>query len=162
MKYITLSQGYLAIVDDADYQNISSFKWAYARGYALRSTFEKGRKHSILMHRFIMCAPKGLEVDHINGNKLDNRKSNLRLCLRSQNGCNCRRPRIPTSSIYKGVHYEQTRKLWRACIKSRGKSKHIGRFHTEQEAALAYNKAAIEYHGEYANLNKIQEEKDYE
>jgi len=107
------------------------------------------------MHREIMDAPAGMEVDHINGNGLDNRKCNLRLATSSQNKRNQRKQRRKTSSKYKGVYWHKRDKVWVVRIQAEGKEKYIGSYKTEQEAALAYNEAALKYHGEYAKLNEV-------
>lgn len=113
------------------------------------------KKKMTLMHRLITNFPKGMEVDHINGNKLDNRRSNLRVCTRSENAKN-RRLSKSNKSGYHGVHYattEKRRKRWAASIRVNGKKKYIGRFFTLAEAVMAYNKSALKYHGKFATLN---------
>jgi len=152
-KEIPLTQGKVAIVDDEDFERLSQYKWCYATvGYAVRFEQVNGKRRGVFMHRQIMQPPKDLEVDHINGDKLDNRRSNLRIVTRQQNRFN-ERPRKGTSSKYKGVSwYKQTRR-WEAYIKINGKKKRIGYFNDEIEAALAYDRAARELFGEYAKTN---------
>ena len=107
------------------------------------------------MHRLIMGAPENKEVDHINGDRFDNRRENLRLCNSSQNKCN-RGPRKDNQSGFKGVSWHPQRKKWTARIKSPyGKYLHLGLYSSKLEAAEAYNKAAIEKHGTFAWLNKV-------
>lgn len=111
----------------------------------------------VFLHRFILNAPKGLEVDHINGDGLDNRKENLRICNRKQNGKN-RKLAKNNKTGYHGVYYcerEKRRKRWTATIRINGKKKTIGRFHTKDEAAVAYNEYALKYHGAFATINKL-------
>ncbi len=110
------------------------------------------RQTTLLMHRLIMDAPKGMEVDHINGNSLDNRKSNLRICTRSQNQRNSG-PLKNNTSGYKGVVRYHRIKKWAARIKHNSKSIHIGCYDDKEEAARARDKKAKELHGEYAYLN---------
>lgn len=165
MKTIPLTHGLEAIVDDEDYEELSKFKW-YAVGhtgqeYAARYGGHDSPQH-IRMHRVLIRAPDGMQVDHINGNRLDNRKENLRLASQAQNSRNRGKFAIPTYSRYKGVSYHKRDHVWQAEIKVDGKAIYLGSFTTEREAALAYNIAARQYHGNYAKLNEIMEEKDYE
>ena len=150
MKTINLTRGMVAIVDDQDYEWLSQFKWYYCPvGYAAR---RQNGKH-IYMHRLIAGAKPGEYVDHINRNKLDNRRSNLRICTRQQNQHN-QGPRRGTSR-YKGVSYRKDTGKYSAQIHFNGKKISLGSFATEDEAALAYNEAARKYHGEFAYQNKI-------
>ncbi|MGB7583176.1 MAG: AP2/ERF family transcription factor [Sedimentisphaerales bacterium] len=103
-----------------------------------------------------MNAPKGTLVDHQNSDKLDNRRANLRLATNSQNQCN-RRKTKNTSSQYKGVCLCPEKTHWYANIKHKGKKIWLGSFTSEIEAALAYDKAALEYHREFARLNFPQD-----
>lgn len=161
MKTIPLTQGLVAKVDDDDYEELSKYKW-YAVGhkgqeYAARCG-KRNETHHIRMHRVLLHAPNGLQVDHINGDRLDNRKSNLRLATQAENSRNrCKFPK-PALSRYKGVTYHKRDKVWQASIKVSGKQIYIGSFCTEKEAAAAYNEAALRYHGPYARLNVIKEE----
>lgn len=158
MKKIPLTKNQSALVDDEDYPAlVARGRWHFDR-YAKRveSAYIVGGKgkHTsavVYMHREIMKPPVGLEVDHINGNRLDNRRSNLRLCPRNQNMWNVKHSR--GSSKYKGVSFRRGR--WRATICCNGKSTELGTFLSEKEAALAYNHAAIELHGDYAWLNSL-------
>ncbi len=104
------------------------------------------------MHRQIMNAPAGLVVDHIDGNGLNNRKSNLRVCTQGQNSLNSR-PRRNCSSRYKGVSFYKRDKIWQAQIFYNFRTINIGRFDDEVEAALAYDRKAEELFGEFAYLN---------
>ncbi len=100
-----------------------------------------------------MDSPKS-KVDHKNGNKLDNRKENLRLSTHSQNGCN-RGKQVNNSSGLKGVTWNKERLAWHAQIGVRGKRIHLGYFSNPGLAAMAYNHAAIKHHGEFAKLNEV-------
>ena len=104
------------------------------------------------MHRVIMDAPKGMHVDHINGNGLDNRRENLRLCTNSQNHMN-RKTHRDSSSKYKGVSWNKRNSKWQAYIGSGIKRKNLGYFASESDAAKAYDIKAKECFGEFARLN---------
>lgn len=147
-KEIPLTQGMVALVDDGDYAALSKHVWCiHSGGYA---TTPK----SLLMHRVIMGLARGdrTYIDHINGNKLDNRRCNLRLCTMAQNIANAKK-RANTSSRFKGVYFDASRNQWQAYINVSGKRIHIGRFNTELEAARAYDRKAREHYGEFAKLN---------
>ncbi len=106
------------------------------------------------MHRLLLCPPMEMQIDHVNGNKLDNRKSNLRTCTASENQHN-QGLQINNTSGYKGVIWIVSRDLWRAQIKINSKQIYLGYFKNPNDAARAYNGAAIKLHGEFACLNKI-------
>jgi len=157
MKEILLTQGKAALVDDEDYEYLSQFKWCARKErddlfYARRAV--KGNVY-YSMHRLILNAPKGMEVDHINGNGLDNQRSNLRLCTKSQNQHNSH-IRQDNKSGFKGVHWVNKCKRWRAKITIHGTQIHLGHFRIPEQAALAYNKAAIKFHGEFARINQVE------
>lgn len=156
MKEIPLSKGYSAIVDDEDFDYLNQWKWTWRKGYATRTvTIAPGVRELIIMHRILLNAPDGVFVDHINMNGLDNRRENLRLADRTQNNANRKKPTGLHSSMFKGVSWFKLRKAWRADIKVNRKCVHLGVFDCEVEAAKAYNFAAIEYFGAYAQLNEI-------
>ncbi len=135
---------------------MSTFNWHIIGGYLGRSVYIGNGKHkTVYLHREIMGAQDDQVVDHINGNKLDNRQSNLRLCTRLQNSYN-RKPTEKTGT--KGVHYEKSRvgsKKWKAYISSTGMKKSLGYYKTRIEAIDAYNEAALRLHGEFARLNDV-------
>ena len=110
------------------------------------------KQKKLLMHRLMVDAPKGMHVDHINGNSLDNRKSNLRICTSAENQRNRRATKNNTSG-YKGVGWAKQNKKWTAQIQHNGKKIHIGLYEDKEEAARAYDAKAKELHGEYAYLN---------
>lgn len=155
-KEINLSQGKVAIVDDADFAELSRSKWfVTANGYAIRNIRTGLLKYTNeTMHRVIMNPPAGMDVDHINGNKLDNRRANLRICTRSQNLRNSA-AHSDNASGFKGVSWFKPAQRWKARIWVDNKEKHLGYFDTPEAAALAYNEAAKKYHGEYARLNEV-------
>lgn len=152
-KNIPLTKGKIALVDDDDYEWLYIFKWRWQPihgipGYAVRTS----NGNRLYMHRVILnltCENK-VEVDHINGNGLDNRRCNLRICNRMQNRRNCR-PQSLNTSGYKGVYH--SRKKWRARIEVSGKKIDLGTYETAEEAAIAYDQAAKFYQGEFAWLN---------
>ena len=152
MKEIQLSQKQLALVDDEDYLTLIAFKWCVQRTrhhtYVVTGT-AKTRK---VMHRVIMNPPDGMFVDHVDGNGLNNQKSNLRLATRNQNGYN-QKPHKGTSK-YKGVSWVERDQVWVSKIRVNGKRIHVGSFKTEEDAAIAYDTKAVELHGEFANTNK--------
>lgn len=156
-RRIKLTYGKYAIVDAEDYERLSQYKWcAVEKG---RTYYAKtlGLNGSIVsMHRIVANAPKGLIVDHINHNGLDNRRSNLRLCTTTQNQRNSR-PRPGSSSKYKGVCWCKSSKKFRARIYINRKSVDIGYFTDEIAAAKAYDRKARELFGEFAYLNFPQE-----
>jgi hypothetical protein len=149
MKIIPVSQIYGTLVDDSDYEYLSQFSWYYAKGYAIRRDPVSGK--TICMHRELLNAPTGLDVDHINGARMDNRRSNLRIVTRQQNNWN--QGKRHGTSIYKGVSWHTTTKQWRVCIRYKGKKVSIGTFRQERHAALAYDLWARETFGEYAKTN---------
>ncbi len=153
MKEIPLTQGYVAIVDDADYEALIKWSWFYSAGYAARKSSRLlGEPRLIYMHREIMQAPPGMEVDHIRtGGTLDNRRENLRICTTAQNQYN--RKLQSHSSAFKGVHWQKQKEKWCAQIKFNGHSMHIGYFDDPERAALAYDEKARELFGEFARTN---------
>lgn len=154
MKYIKLFSGEKVKVDDEDYDGLAKYNWRKTNNYAAR---HGGTGVTIYMHRQIMDTPYGLQTDHINHDKFDNRKSNLRVVTVTQNRWNMKRPRNTIKrkviSPYKGVsiHIDQSRKLrWRARIMVNKKEISLGYFSTPEEAHIAYCAAAERYFKEFA------------
>ncbi len=149
-RYIPLTRGQFAIVDAADYERINRYRWTACPcedgGFYARRSVPGG---TVLMHREIMNAPKGMVVDHIDRNRLDNRQANLRVCTPQQNEFN-KRPRSRRSR-FKGVY--PYRDKWQAAIKHNGKTHHLGVFDDDVEAAKARDRKAFELQGEFAYLN---------
>jgi hypothetical protein len=161
MKKIPLTQGKFAIVDDEDYDYLMQWKWYADKGvstfYAKRNIRnEDGKRAGVKMHRVILgvTSQKTL-VDHINHDGLDCRKSNMRIC--SSSGNNKNRSIVWGKSKYKGVCWHVNQKKFNAKINVDGRGYHLGCFSSEIEAATAYNEAALQYHGEFACLNEIQD-----
>jgi hypothetical protein len=152
MKTIPLTQNKFAIVDDEDYEILKNIKW-HAQVSKNNTWYAKSRidRKVVAMHRFI-CKPSGeYQIDHINGDGLDNRKSNLRACLNSQNTLN-RKMSSKNTSGFKGVH--KSRDRFRACIRANGKRFHLGYYKSPELAAVAYDDAAVIHCGEFAKTNK--------
>ena len=142
MKEIELTLGKKALVDDADYEWLSQYSWSACKGkytiYALRSGKNKAGKFiNIAMHREIMQTPDGLLTDHIDGNGLNNQRTNLRICSAGQNQHNSS-PHKNRSSKFKGVSWKKSGKKWVVRIQLNYKSKHIGVYKTEIEASNAF------------------------
>jgi len=151
-RTIELTQGKVALVDDADFEWLNAFKWYYDKGYAVRNIGTWPRRKKERMHRVILGTPGGMETDHINGDKLDNRRGNLRVCSHAENLCNVGRY-INNSSGFKGVAWHKQTAKWQARIMVNGHSKQLGCFDTAEEAAHAYDEACINLHGDFARKN---------
>ena len=150
MKQIALTQNQYATVSDKDYEKVNQFKWCYDshNRCAVRGVKTNGKNKIIFMHRFIMDTPVGLVTDHINGNRLDNRQENLRICKNFENQRNMNMHKDNTTG-YKGVYF--TGQKWYSKIAN----KHIGTFNTKLEAAIAYNIAAKKVFGNFAKINVL-------
>ena len=152
MKTIPVYPGHIAIVDTDDHERLSKFKWTlHQKGnckYARRNKHHPdGRQTTILMHREILSSPM---IDHIDGNGLNNQRTNLRPCTNSQNSANRKKSKRNTSG-FKGVCKRSKR--WDAYIRVGGIQIHLGCFDTPEQAAHAYDRKAIEVFGEFARLN---------
>ena len=159
MIEIELTQGFVAKIDDDDYELVSRYKWRVkinkyrysVKHYAFTQESRKIGAKGIYMHRLIMDAKKGQDIDHKNHNSLHNRKDNLRECSRSENLANQRKTR--GKSKYKGVIWNKQYQQWQAQICIKQKRIKIGIFATEELAARAYDGKARELFGEYACVN---------
>jgi len=139
---IGLTQNKFTIVDEDDFEEMSKYKWGFgANGYAVRTVQFGDKKKTVLMHRVLLNAPKGMEVDHINHDKLDNRRSNLRLATRSQNKANVVKMKRPNQELPMGVTYNpspRSKQPFMARVCKQGKSYFCGNFYTVEEAHKAY------------------------
>jgi len=158
MREIKLTQDKVSIVDDEDFDKLNQFKW-FAHWdrhnwYACRHTGRINGKDPITgMHRVIMNPQENMEVDHKDGDGLNNQKSNLRVCTHRQNNRNLK-PRLDKiSSKLKGVSWHKKNRKFTSTITSNQNTIHLGCFNSEQEAAIAYDKAAKQLHGDFARTN---------
>jgi hypothetical protein len=161
-RAIQLTQGFVALVDDADFEALSRWHWsvkeADGRWYAVRGTCRGPRnspvKHQIKMHRQILGVDDpSVLIDHRNGNGLDNQRGNLRIATNAQNGYNARKRHGTTTSKYKGVTWDTARGKWTASIMVSRRRYALGRFENEEDAARAYDDAAQRWFGEFSRLN---------
>jgi hypothetical protein len=171
MKEVPLTRGYVAVIDDADYDRVmAAGAWHAHRQrkgmYALHTVYIKGSKPhkwlTLRMHRFILGVtdPK-IDVDHRDHNGLNNRRANLRVATRSQNRANGRKPR-GTSSTFKGVSFHKKLRKWQAYITANGKRTYLGLFEREADAAFAYYSAALKYFGEFTTTSLSPKETEGE
>lgn len=151
MKTIPLTRGYEAIVDDEDLKLVSDFKWHVRLCQNIPMAISNT---GINMSTLFMFPPIGKHVDHINHNTLDNRRCNLRICSPSQN-CMNKKKRKDSQWKYKGLTKGKNDSKWMASIHENGNHHYLGRFKTQEDAAMAYNVAALKYHGEFAVLNDL-------
>lgn len=154
---ISLTQGFSSFIDEADLPRVSAYSWRVLRLrekngerlYAHTSVRESLGQRGLYLHRFIISAPPGILVDHRNGDGLDNRRSNVRLASHSQNGQNSRR----SHRGFRGVYWSARKSRFICGIQVERKKHYLGSFIEAADAALAYDAAAIRYHGEFAVLN---------
>ena len=150
-KKILITRGQIVTVDEQDYQELSQYRWYLIDGFAARTIKKDNKRTTIYMHRVIMDAPIGISVYHINHNKLDNQRENLRLVKGSARMH--RRPSVKHSSKYRGVYWCKDKRKWIAEIKVYKKQIRLGRFEVEKDAAVAYDEAARKYYGSLARTN---------
>ena len=147
MKTIFLTKGRVALVDDNDFEIVNNYKWCFDGVYAQRR--DKGK--AVRMHRFIFGNTDGKNIDHIDGNPLNNQRNNLRLCNQSQNAANKKKSK--GTSIYKGVSWNKITGKWHAQIQNKYKVKNLGEYDSERQAAKVYDKVAKELFGNFAVIN---------
>jgi hypothetical protein len=158
MQQIFLSQWFVTYVDEEDFKRCSQFKWSVLQPYPgkryAQSVIEGKR---VLMHRFILNAPADRQVDHEDGDGLNNQRYNIRLATPTQNQCNRAQPKWKkgNSSRFKGVHWYPNTGLWEVQICVSGRRIHLGYHSDELKAAAVYNEAAKLHHGEFAFQNVL-------
>lgn len=145
-KLVYVGKGRFAKVDNEDFEKVRHLTWCTSHGYAYNFNIGK-------MHRYIMDYPENLHIDHINHDKLDNRRRNLRLATQQENSFNSRARKQDKTSKYKGVWFSSKSKKWVSDITKDGKKRRVGTFNTEEEAGKAYDRKALELFGEFAYLN---------
>jgi hypothetical protein len=167
MKEIQCTKGRVAIVSDEDYELLNKFRWQGSVYPQVALRRRNGKTTTVSMHTFILRGPSELVIDHINGDTYDNRRENLRLVTHQQNMTNSKKHKITPHNPYKGVHAanyvryglplgkrgKKRQDPWKASICIEGKNYLIGKFKTAEEAAEAYDRAALEAFGDYARLN---------
>jgi len=159
-RRIRMAQPRYAKVDPADYKRLRKYEWVaekkgtnsfYARR---RAPGGKGKKWKLIsLHQEIIKAPPGMVIDHINHDGMDNRRANLRAATHSQNLYNRKKRSGATQSKYKGIYWRKKTGRWEVRIMFEKKAIHLGRFRSEIDAARAYDRGAMKYHGEFACLN---------
>jgi hypothetical protein len=148
MKILRI-KGQKVLLDDVDYEMLKDYSWCIAvNGYAVARVGGK----VLYMHRVILKTPRGLFTDHINGDKLDNRRFNLRVCTPAQNAKNQAR-KVNNTSGYKGVSWDKAKKKWAAYIKVDYKRRFLGYFDDVRVAARTYDQAATVQHKDFARVN---------
>ncbi len=166
MKTISLPNGMAAFVDDEDFDRVSNYRW-HCRTDASTSMLNRHRRHVYVkahgrgtqagkcfyLHRLILWIFDARHVDHINGDGLDNRKSNLRVASQHQNGGNARVWDRRKSSVFKGVYFMRRDNKWAAQICLNRINIRLGAYATEHEAAMEYDRAARKHFGEFARTN---------
>lgn len=146
---IPLSNGGVTLIDEADAEKANRYRWCRVTGNLGKVYAKSGSRY---LHRYLLDAPKGLDVDHINGDGLDNRRTNMRTATRSQNLWNRRMNRNNTSG-FQGVSFWAGRGKWVATIVQYRRRTIIGQFDSAEEAAMARDRAVIELRGEFGRLN---------
>lgn len=158
MKVISLTKNKFTFIDDEDFERVNKYKWhtnEKAKGifYASRKPYINGKYETVALHRFITDCPKGMEIDHIDGNGLNNQKKNLRICTHTEN-CRNIKVRKTSKSGYKGISWDKENLKWRANIQYEGKYLNLGRFDKIEEAIEKYNNTAEKLFGSFAKLNQ--------
>lgn len=150
-KVFVLTKQQPILVDESDLDCLTTWNWHISHGYARRNAVIDDRKTSVSMHQQLMGFPN-CDVDHINGNRLDNRRSNLRLCNDTLNQQN---RKINYNKRFKGVNWHKHIGAWQVSIRVNKQLKHIGYYDDEEYAAKIYNQWALMYFGKFARLNDV-------
>lgn len=161
-KYIPLTKGKFALVDDADFDWLNQWKWSYLEsskkggvGYAVRHASDN-HNSLIFMHRLIFNAPSDMQVDHWDRDGINNQRDNLRFATHAQNTQN-QAKHCAVTSRFKGVSWHKSSQKWQAGIRKDGRTIYLGCYANEQDAAAAYNSAARTYFGEFAYMNELEQ-----
>lgn len=149
-----------ALIDIEDYERVTRSKWSINRSgknqYVYATTAKFLAAHHRALHAYILRVSPGARVDHISGDTFDNRRQNLRPATASQNAMNMRRPTFPgKTSRFKGVCWSSSEERWQANIQADGVAHYVGLFDSEEDAAIAYDGAALRLHGEFARTNAV-------
>ena len=151
MASVFTNSGKEILIDEEDLAWATQFTWYVTdTGYAYRSVRVAGKSKNIRMHRELLSATKGVDVDHINGNRVDNRRTNLRLCSRSNNLKNKTKRRCDNRSGITGVFQHKQTGKWAVQIQVDGKPRHVGLFATLDEAKVARKDIEAKLYGEFA------------
>lgn len=157
MDHVELTSGHVALIDPEDHDLVAGYSWSplVSKSGAIYAHVVRVGCGHLYMHRVVTHAGPEVEIDHRSGDGLDNRKINLRESTHAQNIANSRKPRLarPSTSQYKGVHWNKARGHWVAQIHHLRRGRTLGRFESERDAAVAYDRAASELWGEFARLN---------
>jgi HNH endonuclease/AP2 domain len=155
IRYIFLTQGKFAVVSGPDYKFLMQWRWQAHHDKRNDSWSAVRHEKPRLMHRVILDAPNGVQVDHVDGDGLNNRRSNIRLATQQQNAWN-RGPQSINTSGFKGVSWDKRRSKWIATIAFDGRTIALGAFTDKLDAAKAYRDAAPKYHGEFARTEPFR------
>lgn len=153
--FIPLTQGKVTVIDFDDFEKVRGHKWYANKSSSGGFYAVRGNRKKIYLHSEITECPPGMEVNHKDGDGLDNRQENFKICTHQQNMFGFQRKRENASSQYRGVDWRKQHNSWRARIRHNGKSVHLGLFDSEEAAALAYDTAAAKFFGEFASLNLL-------
>jgi hypothetical protein len=149
MQAIQLNDGTWCVVDDDVFDQVKDYRWSHIRSCGKSYAMRLGGVHGVYMHRLIANTPKGLHTDHINGDGLDNRRQNLRVCTRSQNLHYSKEKFSNNTTGFRGVHLRKKGYIF-SKIRVNGKRIHLGSFKTKESAAEAYKAASIKYFGKFS------------
>ena len=152
---IPLSRGLFALVDEEDYSKVHPYTWCASRKRytdMVMAPIRGQRNRFVYLHRVIMAPPKGFLVDHRDGDGLNNRRENLRVCTVAENNRNRRRMQRTNTSGVRGAYWSAERARWEATISVNDRTVHLGRFRTKEEAHAAYAVAAIRFYGDFAGV----------
>lgn len=155
---IVLTDNKYTVIDEEDFEKVSKYTWYACLCY--ESWYVRNTDGGQFLHQFLMSAPPGWQVDHINHDTMDNRRGNLRVVTPSENGMNKRKANGTFSSQYKGVSWHKGAGKWIVEVRFEGTRHYVGLFTDEHEAAEAYNVKAVEVAGDFVHLNTINRTDD--